>query len=159
MPEQTTRPSWDTYFMDIANMVSKRSNCSSRQVAAVIVKDKRIISTGYNGTPRGTKNCDEGGCGRCWARAHGQVQAGTQLDECTCSHGEENAIVQSAYHGVCIKDSTLYSTFSPCLQCTKMIINAGIREVVYQSAYPMESVSLRLLGEAGIVVACVGEKA
>lgn len=142
------RPDWDEYFLGIAKVVALRSNCVKRKVAAVIVKDKRIISTGYNGTPRGVKNCNEGGCPRC-----NQLTApGAKLDECLCSHGEENAITQSAYHGVNIKDSTLYSTYSPCLLCTKMIINSGIREVVFNVDYPMSGVSTALLKEAGITV-------
>jgi len=141
------RPTWDQYFMDIAKVVATRSNCCRRQVAAVIVKDKRIISTGYNGTPRGTKNCNEGGCPRC----NNLVESGTRLDECLCSHGEENAITQAAYHGVSVKGGTLYSTFSPCLMCTKMIINSGIEEVVYNMDYPLNEAAQNLLKEAGVV--------
>ena len=141
------RPTWDQYFMDIAKVVATRSNCCRRQVAAVIVKDKRIISTGYNGTPRGTKNCNEGGCPRC----NNLVESGTRLDECLCSHGEENAITQAAYHGVSVKGGTLYSTFSPCLMCTKMIINSGIEEVVYNMDYPLNETARNLLKEAGVV--------
>lgn len=142
------RPDWDEYFMGIAKVVALRSNCLKRKVAAVVVKDRRIISTGYNGTPRGVKNCSEGGCPRCSS----VDPSGKGLEECLCSHAEENAIVQSAYHGVNIKDALLYSTFSPCLMCTKMIINAGIREVVYNVAYPMAEVAVRLLSEAGVGV-------
>lgn len=141
-----SRPSWDDYFMGIAKVVSSRSNCVKRKVAAILVKDKRIISTGYNGTPRGTKNCNEGGCPRC----NNFSEAGKNLEDCLCSHGEENAIVQASYHGISIKDSTIYTTFSPCLICTKMIINAGIAEVVYNADYPMAEVPLKLLKEAGI---------
>ncbi len=140
------RPGWDEYFMRIASIVALRSNCMKRKVAALIVKDRRIISTGYNGTPRGVKNCNEGGCPRCNSFA----PSGTALEECFCSHGEENAIVQAAYHGISLKDSTLYSTFAPCLICTKMIINAGIREVVYSLDYPLNESALRLLAEAGV---------
>ena len=146
--KKQVRPEWDQYFIEIAKVVALRSNCIKRKVAAVIVKDKRIISTGYNGTPRGVKNCSEGGCPRCNAIE----ESGKGLGECLCSHAEENAIVQSAYHGVCIKDSVIYTTFSPCLMCTKMIINAGIREVVYNVEYPMNDVALRLMEEAGITV-------
>lgn len=142
------RPSWDEYFMSIARVVSSRSNCVKRKVAAVITLDKRIISTGYNGTPRGTQNCNEGGCPRCNSFAEG----GTKLDECLCSHGEENAIVQVAFHGSSIRGATLYTTFSPCLMCTKMIINSGIVEVVYNADYPMGEVARDLLREAGINV-------
>jgi dCMP deaminase len=140
------RPSWDEYFMRIAQVVAKRSNCLKRKVAAVIVKDGRIISTGYNGTPRHTKNCYQGGCPRC-----NQVgPSGHGLTECFCSHGEENAIVQAAYHGIAIKDSTLYTTFSPCLLCTKMIINSGIQEVVYNQSYSLADNALGLLKEADV---------
>ena len=140
------RPDWDTYFMRIARMVALRSNCMKRKVAAVIVKDKRIISTGYNGTPRGVKNCNEGGCPRCNSFA----DSGTNLGDCLCSHAEENAIVQAAYHGIRLEGATLYSTYSPCLICTKMIINAGILEVFFNLAYPLNEVARRLLEEAGV---------
>jgi dCMP deaminase len=142
------RPSWDEYFLDIARAIAMRSNCVKRKVAALIIKDKRIISTGYNGTPRGVKNCSDGGCPRCNNLAEG----GTKLDECLCSHAEENAITQAAYHGVAIKGSTIYTTFSPCLMCTKMIINSGIAEVVYQTEYPLNEVSENLLKEAGVSI-------
>jgi dCMP deaminase len=142
------RPDWDDYFMNIARVVAARSNCVKRKVAAVITVDRRIIATGYNGTPRGVTNCNEGGCPRCNSFAPG----GTDLGECLCSHAEENAITQSAYHGVSVRGGTLYSTFCPCLMCTKMIINAGIREVVYSADYPLGEVSLRLLREAGVKV-------
>ncbi|OGV55950.1 MAG: cytidine deaminase [Lentisphaerae bacterium GWF2_44_16] len=142
------RPDWDHYFMEIAQVVARRSNCSRRQVAAVIVKDHRIISTGYNGTPRGIKNCFEGGCPRC----NSDAPSGSKLDECICSHGEENAIVQAAYHGISVKDATLYTTFSPCLLCAKMIINSGIIEVIYQERYTIDDVSSRLLNEAKIIL-------
>jgi len=145
---KASRPSWDLYFMNIARVVASRSNCVKRHVASVIVKDKRIISTGYNGTPRGVRNCNEGGCARCNSFA----DSGTKLEECVCSHGEENAIVQASYHGISIKDATIYTTFSPCLMCTKMIINSGMREVVFNSAYPMSELPMKLLKEAGIAV-------
>jgi dCMP deaminase len=143
-----TRPDWDTYFMEIARVVARRSNCVKRQVAAVIVKDRRIISTGYNGTPRGIQNCHEGGCPRC----NSFGESGRDLGECLCSHAEENSITQAAYHGVSIKGATIYTTFSPCLICTKMIINSGIREVVYDAEYSLSRVELGLLEEAGVRV-------
>jgi dCMP deaminase len=142
------RPNWDEYFMSIARVVASRSNCVKRKVAAVITIDKRIISTGYNGTPRGTRNCNEGGCPRC----NGFAEGGQRLDECLCSHGEENAITQVAYHGAAIRGATIYTTFSPCLMCTKMIINSGIAEVVYNADYPLGEISLDLLREAGVKV-------
>jgi len=140
------RPSWDEYFISIARVVATRSNCVKRKVGAIIALDRRIISTGYNGTPRGVRNCNEGGCPRCNSFAAG----GTRLDECLCSHGEENAITQAAYHGVSVRGAALYTTFAPCLTCTKMIINAGIDEVAYNAAYPLGDVSLALLREAGV---------
>jgi len=149
------RPDWDDYFMGIARMVASRSNCLKRQVAAVLVRDQRIIATGYNGTPRGAPNCNEGGCPRCAAFG----PSGTRLDECLCSHAEENAITQAAFHGVIVRDATLYSTLSPCLTCTKMIINAGIREVVYDAHYPLASQALGLLQSCGVVVRKLGDGA
>ncbi len=140
------RPNWDQYFMEIAKVVALRSNCVKRKVAAVIVKDRRIISTGYNGTPRGVRNCNEGGCPRCAS----MEQSGAKLDECLCSHAEENSITQAAYHGVSIKGSTLYTTFSPCLICTKMIINSGIAEVVFQQDYMLATTAADLLREAEV---------
>ena len=140
------RPDWDNYFMEIALVAARRSNCSRRQVAAVIVRDHRIISTGYNGTPRGIKNCFEGGCPRCSS----DTPSGEGLGDCICCHGEENAIVQAAYHGIAVKGATLYTTFSPCLLCAKMIINAGIAEVVFNERYTIDGVSSALLKEAGV---------
>ena len=146
--KEVQRPSWDEYFMNIAKVVASRSNCMKRKVAAIIVRDKRVISTGYNGTPRGTRNCNEGGCPRC----NNLAASGTALDECLCSHGEENAIVQASYHGVSLKDAIIYTTFAPCLQCSKMIINSGIHEVIYNMDYPLNESSFRLFQEAGIFI-------
>ncbi|MGD0102187.1 MAG: deaminase [Acidobacteriota bacterium] len=145
---QFMRPTWDEYFMNIAKVVAMRSNCMKRKVAAIIVKDRRVVSTGYNGTPRGAKNCNEGGCPRC----NSMAESGTALDECLCCHGEENAITQAAYHGTSLKGSTLYTTFAPCLLCTKMIINSGIAEVVYNQDYPLNQRALSLLSECGVVL-------
>ncbi len=143
-----TRPDWDTYFMQIAHVVKLRANCSRRQVAAVIVKEKRIISTGYNGTPRGVTNCFEGGCERCASDA----PSGSGLGECICSHAEENSITQAAYHGISTKGATIYVTLSPCLMCSKMIVNAGIREVVYDEEYSVTEQTKAVLAEAGVVL-------
>lgn len=148
IPGDSRRPDWDEYFMNIARVVASRSNCIKRKVAAIIVKDKRVISTGYNGTPRGARNCNEGGCPRC----NSMTESGTALEECLCSHGEENAIIQAAYHGTSVKGSTLYTTFAPCLLCTKMIINSGIIEVVYNEEYPLNEKALSLLRECGVVL-------
>ncbi len=147
------RPSWDKYFMDIAHVAASRSNCSRRQVAAVVVRDKQVISTGYNGTPRGIKNCSEGGCPRC----NSNIPSGEGLHQCLCSHAEENSIVQAAYHGIMLKGATLYTTFSPCLLCAKMIINAGIAEVVYHRHYSIDDVSMSLLEQAGVKVRALQE--
>lgn len=140
------RPDWDTYFMDIAHVVARRGNCRRRQVAAVIVKDRRIISTGYNGTPRGVRNCIDGGCPRCAS----DVPSGAGLGDCVCSHAEENSITQAAYHGIAVRESMLYCTTSPCLICAKMIINAGIREVVYEEEYRFDAQTQALFREAGV---------
>lgn len=145
--EQTKRPDWDEYFMDIAHVVSNRGNCCRRKVAAVIVRDRRIVSTGYNGTPRGIENCYEGGCPRCASDA----PSGEGLGECICAHAEENAIVQAAYHGISVRDGSLYCTLSPCLMCTKMIINAGITEVVYETEYHFTVQARELFATAGVV--------
>jgi len=141
------RPGWDEYFMNIAHVVKTRGNCSRRKVAAVIAKDRRLISTGYNGTPRGVKNCYEGGCARCAS----DTPSGSDLGECICSHAEENAITQAAYHGTSVKDGVMYVTISPCLMCAKMIINAGITEVVYDGDYAFTQQTKALLDEAGVV--------
>ncbi len=142
------RPCWDEYFMDIAHVVARRANCLRRNVAAVIVKDERIISTGYNGTPRGVRNCFEGGCKRCASN----LPSGAGLGECVCSHAEENAIAQAAYHGIELAGATLYTTMSPCLICSRMIINAGIREVVFEDEYQFSRETKRLFREAGVKI-------
>lgn len=128
------RPPWLDYFMGIAWDVSGRANCSRRPVGALIVKDQRIISTGYNGTPFGVKNCDEGGCSRCESdapRHHG-------YETCLCVHAEQNAIVLAARQGTATENATLYVTLRPCLGCLKEIIQAGIREVVYDQPFDYE---------------------
>ena len=140
------RPGWDEYFMRIAQIVALRSNCMKRKVAAVVVKDRRIISTGYNGTPRGVPNCNEGGCPRCNALA----DSGSSLEDCFCSHAEENSIVQAAYHGISVKGASLYTTCSPCLICTKIIINAGIERVVFNVDYALNKKANDLLATAGV---------
>ncbi len=142
------RPSWDEYFMEIAEVVAKRSNCCRRHVAAVIVKDNRIISTGYNGTPRGITNCSDGGCERC----NSDIPSGQSLSDCICAHAEENAIVQAAYHGISVKDATIYTTFSPCPYCTRMIINSGISEVIFKEFYTIDERSINLLETAKIKI-------
>lgn len=141
------RPDWDTYFMSIARVVATRANCSRRRVAAVIVADRRIISTGYNGTPRNITNCFEGGCPRC----SGSAKSGTSLEECLCVHAEQNAICQAAYYGIRLADATIYVTLTPCLTCAKLIINAGIKEVVYEGEYHFDEQTRKLFADANIV--------
>ena len=151
--DKDPRPSWDTYFMEIAKVVASRSNCLRRHVAAVIVKDNHILSTGYNGTPRGVKNCFDGGCPRC----AGHAKSGTGLEECLCVHAEQNAICQAARYGVNISGSTIYITISPCLTCAKLIINSGISEVVYGGDYTAFVSTVReMFREAGVKCRSLG---
>ncbi|SHH38418.1 dCMP deaminase [Caloranaerobacter azorensis DSM 13643] len=141
------RPSWDEYFMEIVNVVKKRSTCLRRQVGALIVKDKRILSTGYNGAPTGLKHCDEVGC----IREKLNIPSGQRHELCRGLHAEQNAIVHAANAGVRIKGSTIYVTTQPCILCAKMIINAGIERVVFGGGYPDE-LAIQLLKEAGIEI-------
>jgi dCMP deaminase len=140
-----TRPSWDEYFMHITREVAKRSTCLRRHVGAVIVQDKRILTTGYNGPPRGLAHCDEVGC----VRQQMSVPSGERTELCRGLHAEQNAIIQAALHGVRIAGSDIYITLQPCVLCAKMLINAGIRRIVYDGDYPDE-LSRRMLDEAGI---------
>jgi len=142
-----TRPSWDEYFMHITREVAKRSTCLRRQVGAVIVQDKRILTTGYNGPPKGLDHCDEVGC----LREQLGVPSGERTELCRGLHAEQNAIIQAALHGVRIAGSDIYITLQPCALCAKMLINAGIRRIVYDGDYP-DGLARRLLDEAGIEV-------
>ena len=139
------RPSWDEYFMDITRLVARRSTCLRRQVGAVMVKEKNILATGYNGTPTGITHCDVTGC----LREQLKVPSGERHELCRGLHAEQNAIIQAARHGVNISESTLYCTNSPCIICTKMLINAGLRKVIYLEGYA-DRLSMEMLGEAGI---------
>ena len=141
------RLAWDDYFMGIVDLVKERSTCMRRQVGALIVKDKRILSTGYNGAPMGCPHCEEVGC----LRKQLDVPSGTRHELCRAVHAEQNAIVQAAYHGVSLKESTLYVTDSPCVICAKLAINSGISRVIYKGEYPDE-LSRKLLNEAGVRV-------
>ncbi|MTI46874.1 MAG: cytidine deaminase [Firmicutes bacterium] len=147
------RPSWDEYFMEIVQVVKKRSTCLRRQVGALIVKDKRILSTGYNGAPTGLKHCSETGC----LRDKMNIPSGQRHELCRGLHAEQNAIVHAANSGVSIKDATIYVTDHPCVLCAKMIINGGIRKVVFASGYPDE-LSSKLLSEAGVELGDFGNK-
>ena len=148
------RPSWDTYFIDIAKLVASRSTCLRRQVGAVMVKEKHILATGYNGTPSGITHCSETGC----LREQLKVPSGERHELCRGLHAEQNAIIQAARNGVDISGATLYCTHSPCIICTKMLINAGVRQIFYLDGYP-DQMSLDMLDEAGILVRMAGPPA
>jgi dCMP deaminase len=141
------RPAWDEYFTAIAQLVRTRSTCLRRQVGAIVVKDKRILSTGYNGAPKGMKHCSEVGC----LRDKADVPAGERHELCRGIHAEQNAIVQAAAFGVSIRGSTLYCTHFPCVLCAKMLINAGVEKIVVGQAYP-DRLSREMLEEAGIEI-------
>ncbi|WP_058486024.1 deoxycytidylate deaminase [Defluviitalea phaphyphila] len=141
------RPSWDEYFMGIVDLVKQRSTCLRRQVGALIVKDKRILATGYNGAPTGCSHCEEVGC----LREKLNIPSGQRHELCRALHAEQNAIVQAAMHGVSVKGGTLYVTHQPCVMCAKMAINAGIKRIVFKGSYPDE-LSMELLKEAGIEI-------
>ncbi|MFZ5753234.1 MAG: deoxycytidylate deaminase [Bacillota bacterium] len=139
------RPSWDDYFMEITQVVASRSTCLRRRVGAVIVKDKHILASGYNGAPSGLVHCSEIGC----LREKLGIPSGERHELCRGLHAEQNAIIQSAVHGVSVAGGTLYSTTQPCVLCSKMLINAQIKRIVFQGPYPDE-LSLALLKEAGV---------
>jgi len=141
------RPSWESYFMEITQLVAKRSTCKRRSVGAIIVKDKRILSTGYNGAPSGVSHCLDIGC----LREQLNVASGECHELCRGIHAEQNAIIQAALHGVSIQGTTLFCTNLPCSICAKMIINAGIRKIIYLSGYA-DQISMDLLEEAGVSV-------
>jgi dCMP deaminase len=142
-----TRPSWDLYFMRMAALAASRSTCVRRHVGAVIVKDRMVLSTGYNDTPRGLPNCGDGGCARCASDA----PSGSQLDTCLCIHAEQNTLVQAAYHGVSIAGGTVYTTHQPCLTCAKLIVNAGIVRIVFGGDYP-DPTARQLLEQSGVLL-------
>lgn len=142
------RPSWDEYFMQMAELTAQRSTCLRRKVGAVIVKNKHIIATGYNGAPRGLKHCDElGGC----LRQKLGVPSGQRHELCRALHAEQNAIIQAATLGQSVEDGTIYVTHQPCVICAKMIINAGLKRIVVKEGYPDE-LATEILDEAGIKV-------
>ena len=141
------RPSWDEYFMDIARLVASRSSCLRRQVGAILVKDKNILATGYNGTPSGIAHCSETGC----LRDKLGVPSGERHELCRGLHAEQNAIIQAAKHGVNIAGATLFCTFSPCIICAKMLINAGVKKIIYVEGYP-DNLANEMLAESGLDV-------
>ncbi|CEP64659.1 deoxycytidine monophosphate deaminase LALA0_S12e03972g [Lachancea lanzarotensis] len=139
------RPDWDTYFMKLATLAASRSNCMKRRVGCVIVRDYRVIATGYNGTPRHLKNCHDGGCARCNSGEH------SQLSSCLCLHAEENALLEAGRDRVGL-NAILYCDTCPCLTCSVKIVQTGIREVVYSQSYRMDEASFKILQEGGVLV-------
>ena len=147
MKNKDSRPSWDEYFLEIASLVSKRSTCLRRKVGALVVKDRRILATGYNGTPSGIKHCSQVGC----LREKMKVPSGERHELCRGLHAEQNVLLQASLHGVPLKGGTIYVTNQPCIICAKMIINAGIGEDVKADHYP-DAMAMNFLKEAKIKV-------
>ena len=148
------RLSWDDYFMEITDLVSRRSTCLRRKVGALLVRDRQILASGYNGAPSGLVHCEENGC----LRDTKGIPSGERHELCRGLHAEQNAIIQAANHGVSINGATLYTTTHPCIICTKMIINAAIRRVVYRDGYADE-LSSTMLEQAGVVMDRTGPEA
>lgn len=143
--KKDSRPSWDEYFMSLAEQVETRTTCLRRPVGSVIVKDRRILATGYNGVPSGLRHCSETGC----LRQQMGVPSGQRHEICRGLHAEQNAIIQAAKHGINIQGASIYITTQPCAVCAKMLINAGITEIIYKDPYP-DKLSMELLAESGI---------
>jgi dCMP deaminase len=142
-----SRPSYDEYFMEMAHVVAKRSTCLRRKVGAILVKEKHILSTGYNGAPKGLKHCAETGC----LREDQNIPSGERHELCRGLHAEQNAIIQAAVFGVSIKGSVLYCTNTPCVVCVKMLINAGVTEIIYAGEYPDE-LAKQLMSESTLKI-------
>ncbi|CDR88465.1 related to DCD1-deoxycytidylate deaminase [Sporisorium scitamineum] len=169
--EEQLRPCWDTYFLKLCNLASLRSNCMKRRVGAVLVDSNRILATGYNGTPSGLKNCNQGGCARCnntlppspsatstatstkpvLARA-GSSACGQNLEECLCLHAEENALLEAGRGKIAAGGATMYCNTCPCLRCAVKIIQTGIKKVVYQLEYSMDQRTKMIFAEAGVEI-------
>ena len=141
------RPSWDEYFLEMAQLVSKRSTCLRRSVGAVLVRNKRILATGYNGAPSGLKHCIEKAC----MRLKLNIPSGQRHELCRALHAEQNALIQSSLHGISVKGATLYATTQPCVICAKMLINAGIVEIVITQGYP-DKLAMEFLKQAKIKI-------
>ncbi len=148
----SARPSWDEYFMSIARLVAGRSTCLRRRVGAILVLDRRILATGYNGAPAGLPHCEETGC----VRERLGVPSGERHELCRGIHAEQNAIIQSANYGTGIDGSTIYTTHRPCSVCAKMIINAGVVRVVTFDSYPDE-LAADMLSQAGVEVTTLAD--
>ena len=150
------RPTWDEYFLEIAELVSRRSTCLRRAVGAVLVRDRRILTTGYNGAPSGLAHCLDAGC----LRDELKVPSGERHELCRGTHAEQNAIIQAALHGVSTKDAVMYCTHQPCVLCAKMMVIAGIVRVVCGGEYP-DDLAAQILAEAGVevdLISCKGGK-
>jgi len=143
----TKRLSWDEYFLKIADTVAERSTCLRRKVGAVLVADKRILSTGYNGAPKGLAHCEEVGC----LRQKMKIKPAERIEICRGTHAEQNALVQAAYFGLPVAGATLYSTHFPCITCVKMLLNAGIKKLVLRNSYP-DKLAEEMIKEAGVIV-------
>jgi dCMP deaminase len=146
-PVVDRRPSWDEYFTDLAALVAKRTTCMRRSIGAVLVKDKKILATGYNGAPSGVRHCSVTGC----LRERLRIPSGQRHELCRGLHAEQNVLLQAALHGISTRDSILYVTNQPCIICAKMIINAGIREIIIAEGYPDE-MAMDFLKEAHVKV-------
>ncbi|TKY84826.1 hypothetical protein EX895_005906 [Sporisorium graminicola] len=160
--EERLRPCWDTYFLKLCNLASLRSNCMKRRVGAVLVASNRILATGYNGTPSGLKNCNQGGCARCnntltttaqvSGSRTGSSACGQNLDECLCLHAEENALLEAGRGKIAAGGATMYCNTCPCLRCAVKIIQTGIKKVVYQLEYSMDTRTKMIFAEAGVEI-------
>jgi len=153
MPKKHERPSWDEYFLQMAQLISKRSTCLRRFVGAVAVRDKRILATGYNGAPSGLVHCIDIGC----IRQKLKIPSGQRQELCRGVHAEQNVIIQAVIHKADLKDSILYVTNQPCVTCTKMLIGVGVKEIVIREGYPDE-LAIRMLKEAKINLRTVKNK-
>ena len=143
-----TRMSWDEYFMEMAKLAAKRSTCLRRNVGAVIVQDKHVVATGYNGAPKGIPHCSE--LGGCYRTAH-NIPSGERHELCRALHAEQNAIIQAATYAQSIEGASIYITHQPCVICAKMIINAGIKRIIVDRGYPDE-MAVEILEQAGLKI-------
>ncbi len=150
-PGRETRPSWDDYFMSITRLVAERSTCLRRKVGAILVKEKRILATGYNGAPQGLKHCLDIGC----LRERLRIPSGQRHELCRALHAEQNVLIQAARYGIAVAGSELYCTNLPCIICTKMLINSGVHTIYYSEGYADE-MSVDMLREAGMRLVQLG---
>lgn len=153
MSVKDNRMSWDEYFMEMAKLASKRSTCLRRQVGAVIVKDKHVVATGYNGAPKGIPHCAE--LGGCYRTEH-NIPSGERHELCRALHAEQNAIIQAATYAQSIDGASIYITHQPCVICAKMIINAGIRRIIVDQGYP-DDMAVEILNQAGLKITRLNE--